>query len=104
MAQPVDAGAVRLLEDKGREVTFQIARNGKKLLLRTNLAANETLTWRLVAGKPRALDSSLVKVTEDGGRGWYEVTNGLTGVRISTGLGFVDETAGLDAKTIASAG
>ena len=104
LAQPVDAGAARLLDDKGGEVTFQIARNGKKLLLRTNLAANETLTWRLVPGKPRALDSSLVKVTEDGGRGWYEVINGLTGVRISTGLGFVDETAGLNATTIASAG
>ena len=46
----------------------------------------------------------MVKVTEEAGKGWYEITNGLTGVRIPTGQGFVDETAGLDAATIASAG
>ena len=39
LQQPMEAGACRLLDDKGREVPCQIARNGKKLLLRTNLAA-----------------------------------------------------------------
>ena len=103
LQQPVEAGSCRLLDDKGREVPCQITRNGKKLLLRTNLAAHESLSWRLVAGKPREFDQALVKVAEDAGNGWYEISNGLTGVRVPTGHGFVDETAGLSAQMIALA-
>jgi len=103
LAQPVEAGTRRLLDDQGRETPYQIARQGKTLLLRTDLAANETLNWRLVAGKPRAFEEKIVEVAEDAGKGWYEIGNGLTGVRIPTGQGVVVETAGLDAETIATA-
>ena len=103
LPQPVDAASCRLLDDKGREVPCQVARNGKKLLLRTDLTAHGSPTWRLVAGKPGDLSQALVKVSEDAAQGWYEIGNGLTGVRISTGQGFVDETASLSAQEIAAA-
>ena len=103
LQQQVDAGSCRLLDDKGSEVPCQIARGGKKLLLRTDLAAHASPTWRLVAGKPRGPDQALVTIIEDAAKGWYEISNGLTGVRIPTGQGCVDETAGLTADEIASA-
>ena len=103
LQRPVEAGACRLLDDKGREVPCQIARGGKKLLLRTDLAAHESATWRLIAGRPHDLGPAWVQVAEDAGKGWVEVGNGLAGVRIAMGQGFVSETAGLSAAEIALA-
>lgn len=103
LPQQVEAGTCRLLDHKGREVPCQIARNGKKLLLRTDLVAHESSTWRLVAGKPGDLDQALVKIAEDAGKGWYEISNGLTGVRIPTGKDFKDETASVSAAEIEDA-
>jgi hypothetical protein len=103
LPKQLEAGAFRLVSDKGMEDTFQIARNGKKLLLRTDLAANETRRWQLVLGKPRVRKSSTVVIAEEPSKRCYEISNGLTGVRIPSKQGFVDETAGLDAKTIATA-
>jgi hypothetical protein len=104
LKQKVDYGSYLLLNDKGDRVPWQIARNGKKLLLRTDLAANEKLTWRLVEGKPRDLAANaFVTISEDAAKGWYEISNGLTGVRIATGKTAVDETAGVGAAEIAFA-
>ncbi|MHB9134186.1 MAG: glycosyl hydrolase family 28-related protein [Armatimonadota bacterium] len=100
LKQPVDAAANRLLDGKGQEIPYQVVRKGKALLLRADLAANEALSWKLVAGKPRAFAGKLVTITEDAGKGWYEVGNGLTGVRIANGKTFTDETAGLTPEEI----
>ena len=77
-----------LLDGKGREVPWQIARDGKKLLLRSDLDAHEKLNWRLMTGKPREAGQALVTVTEHADKGWYEIGNGLTGVRIPDGKDF----------------
>ncbi len=101
--KPVNAAQCRLLDAAGKEVAYQISGDGKKLLLRTELAANATLHWRLVDGKPGDAGKAAVKVSEDAAKGWYEISNGLTGVRVPTGKVFTDETAGLDAAALASA-
>ena len=56
-----------------------------------------------MSGIPGAAGNTAVKVREDAAKGWYEISNGLTGVRLPTGKIFTDETAGLDAATLASA-
>jgi hypothetical protein len=94
---PLDVAGKKLVDDKGREAVFQLAADAQSLLVRTDLAPRETLTWKLVAGKPAAA-KGLVTVTEDEKNGWIEVTNGLTGVRIPDGKTFTDEWALLDDK------
>ena len=96
LSKPVDPANTRLLDAAGKEVAFQVSMDGKTLLLRTDLGPNEKLTWKLASGKPAAADKSLVTVTEDGKNGWYEITSGLTGVRIPNGKTFTDEWALLD--------
>ena len=107
LSNPVDVAKSRLLDAAGNDVPFQVSVDGKKLLLRTDLGPKEKLTWRLVEGKPAAADASLVTVTEDEAQGWYEITNGLTGVRIPNGKTFTDEWALLsdeEKKTAESSG
>jgi hypothetical protein len=94
---PLDVAGKKLVDDKGREAVFQLAADAQSLLVRTDLAPRETLTWKLVAGKPAAA-KGLVTVTVDKKNGWIEVTNGLTGVRIPDGKTFTDEWALLDDK------
>ena len=103
LAQPVAAGANRLLDAKGREVPYQLSLDGKKLLLLTDLAAGETLTWKLAAGRPAVPAGPFVTVSEDAGQGWYEISNGVTGVRVPNGKTFTDETAGLTPDELAQA-
>src|SRR5262245_721454 len=52
LTKPVDAANCRLLDAKGNDVPLQVSLDGKRLLLRTDLAAREMKTWRLVEGKP----------------------------------------------------
>jgi hypothetical protein len=96
LAKPVDPAATRLVEASGKEVPYQVALDGKSILLRTDIGPRETLTWKLTAGTPPAADTSLVTVVEDEKNGWIEITNGLTGVRIPDGKTFTDEWALLD--------
>src|SRR2546423_7194594 len=77
----VDAINCVLLDEKGNEVPWQLARNGKKLLLCTDLAANAKMNWRLVVGKSHKAAKGLVTIVEDAGKGWVEIRNGITGVR-----------------------
>jgi len=62
------------------EVPCQVLAGGKQLAVRTSLAPNETRTFTGKAGSPEAAaaDSVAVKETAAG----YEITNGLTGVRL----------------------
>ena len=103
LAKPVDGAKCRLINAGGKAVPFQISANGQQLWLRTDLAAHEKLSWRLRDGKPVAADATDVKVNEDTAHGWYEISNGLTGVRVPTGKAFTDETAGLDPREVAGA-
>lgn len=103
LAQPIDATTNRLLDGKGQEVPYQLAGKGKSLLVRADLAANETATWKLVTGKPRAFGGNLVTVTDDAGKGWFEIHNGLTGIRVPNGITFTDETVGLTPEEITAA-
>lgn len=96
LSKPVDPANARLLNAAGKEVPYQVSVDGKKILLRTDIAPRETLTWKLTAGKPTAADTSLVAVVEDEKNGWIEITNGLTGVRIPNGKTFTDEWVLLD--------
>ncbi|MCY2996266.1 MAG: glycosyl hydrolase family 28-related protein [Planctomycetota bacterium] len=98
LSKPVEAAKSRLLDAQDEDVPFQVSGDGKRLFLRTDLAAREKAIWRLVEGKAPAADRSLVAVTEDEAHGWYEITNGLTGVRIPNGKTFTDEWALLDDK------
>ena len=127
LARNVDLGAVRLLDADGVEVPFQITRRGKKLLLRTDLAANERRNWKLVDGKPTRVrpaaatpatkqskpgmtdgkppvnSSRGVEVVKNNRKGWYEITNGLTGVRVPLANQFVNELAGLSEQEVVNA-
>jgi len=105
LTNPVDGANCRLLDARDNETPFQIAGGGKRLLLRTDLAPRQKATWRLIEGKPAVnpQTASLVKVTEDKANGWYEITNGLTGIRVPNGVRFTDESAGIDAKDLARA-
>jgi hypothetical protein len=96
LAKRVDPAATRLVDASGKEVPYQVAVDGKSLLLQTDIGPRETLTWKLTAGTPAAADKSLVTVVEDERNGWIEISNGLTGVRISDGKTFTDEWALLD--------
>jgi len=106
LTKPVDAESCRLLNARGNETPFQIAGGGKRLLLRADLAPRQQATWRLVEGKLTGTAQAagpFVTVTEDRTNGWYEITNGLTGVRVPNGKTFTDESAGVDEKELARA-
>ena len=94
---PLDVAGKKLVDGKGREAPFQLAGDGKSLLVRTDLAPRETITWKLVAGKPAAA-KGLVTLARDPDNHWIEITNGLTGIRIPDGTQFTDEWALLDEK------
>ncbi|HWE01756.1 MAG TPA: glycosyl hydrolase family 28-related protein [Tepidisphaeraceae bacterium] len=103
LQQKIDGDNYVLLDDKGNPTPWQIARNGKKLLVRTDLSANQKINWRLVEGKRGDLGKAAVRITEDAEQGWYAIGNGLTGVRIPMGKTVVDETVGISAVEIAAA-
>jgi hypothetical protein len=63
----------------GTEVPYQLVR-GNKLALRGDLPANTTRTWQLMSGRAPASFSDVVQVTETSE--YYEVVNGVTGVRV----------------------
>ena len=109
LERPVEAAKCRVLDAKGAAIPYQVSVDGKRLLLRTDLAPREQATWRLESAetlksqtlKPEA--AGLVTVTADATNGWYEIHNGLCGIRIPDGGKFTDEWALLDEKEKAKA-
>jgi hypothetical protein len=77
----VDAAAVHLVGPDGGPAPFQILRDGK-LAVETDLPASSERTWNLYAGSgaPAIADNAVAVKTAPG---WYEITNGLTGVRVT---------------------
>ena len=67
-----------------RPVAFQLLEDGRKIAVRANLPAGATRTWKLISGRgPSAPpEHDLVRVVEK--EPYYEITNGVTGVRIPT--------------------
>jgi len=62
------------------EVPFQLLYDGK-IAVETDLPPNVQETWRLYTGHPPRPFPSAVRITEN--PEWYEIANGLTGVRIA---------------------
>jgi hypothetical protein len=61
-------------------VPLQVLADGKKLAVRTSLGAGETRTFAVKPGTPAAAGPDAVTVRETDA--WYEIANGLTGVRV----------------------
>jgi hypothetical protein len=81
LVQEARGKPVHLVGPDGRVVPSQILRDGK-LALQTDLPAGAARTWKLLEGSipPQVAVQSPVKLYRD--KNCYEVTNGLTGVRI----------------------
>ena len=77
----LDAGCdLRMTDGTGADVLSQKLSNGK-IAVKTNLVAGATKTWNLYSGKPSMILSSGLAMQDLGD--YYEITNGLTGVRIT---------------------
>lgn len=76
----IDADNSYLLGENGIETPYQLIEDGKKLALRTDLPANSVKTWTLYTGRAPKLINGGVLINETTNA--YDITNGLTGVRI----------------------
>jgi hypothetical protein len=90
------AGSTRMLGPDGREIPWQWVSSCADttavkgcILVRGDLPANANSVWILQSGiTPRTAIRNPVRILESGGN--YELTNGLTGVRIPAGPGNPD--------------
>jgi len=84
LRQPLEQGkavATMAIGDAAMaEVPCQVLAGGKQFAVRTSLAPNETRTFTVQSGTPQADDPQAVTVRETAA--WYEIANGLTGVRV----------------------
>ncbi|HTE21306.1 MAG TPA: hypothetical protein VK689_23315, partial [Armatimonadota bacterium] len=78
-APPVDPKRSYVIGPDGTEVPYQILRGGKLAVL-TDLPASASRSWKLYTGRAPAPARGGVELTKSATH--YEVTNGLTGVRI----------------------
>ena len=84
---PATSSTVHVLNEAGRPVPFQLIDGGRRLALQTDLSANQSRRWRVLRGAgphPTPVGGVAVREQVHGIDGWYEVTNGLTGVRVPT--------------------
>lgn len=80
----IDAANTHMIGAAGKAVAFQLLEDGSKLAVRADLPAGATRTWKLMSGRgPGARpERDLVRVIEK--KQYYEITNGVTGIRIPT--------------------
>lgn len=80
----VDPAQVHVVNESGQAIPFQILEGGKKVALQTDLPANRSRRWRLLSGPPPKTSADGVQVTSyrEGDRSLYQISNGLTGVRV----------------------
>lgn len=78
---PVDASKSHLLGPDGKEVPYQLIDDGKKLAVRTDIPLGAKKTWRLLTSRGPAAATEGVEVIE--AADWYEITNGLVGIRVA---------------------
>jgi len=76
----IDPAQSYLLNAAGAEVPFQQLSN-KHIAVSTDLPANASRSWTLYSGRPPA--SFPNPVTLNANASYYEIGNGLTGVRIT---------------------
>ncbi len=77
---PTDAAKATLRNEAGETVPFQILSDGR-LVLQTGLAVGEKKVWSLVKEGASPGVKGGVVVSEK--KGYYEIVNGLTGIRIA---------------------
>lgn len=75
----VDVSQAYMVGPEGTETPYQVLSNGK-IAVQTGLAAGTQRTWRLMGGRAPAQSGSGLQLTAQSG--YYEISNGLTGVRI----------------------
>ena len=79
-AQPVDPANSYMIGPGGVEVPFQVL-SGGRVAVEAELSVFGEQTWTLYSGKAPRSFTGLVRIAE--APTYYEVTNGLTGVRIA---------------------
>jgi hypothetical protein len=79
-AHPIDPARTYMLGPQGREVPYQLLRNGK-IAVETALPANTRADWTLHTGRAPQSFPKAVRIAET--PAYYEILNGLTGVRIA---------------------
>ncbi len=84
LQQPVDPAKVHVVDAAGQPVLFQVLDGGKKVAIQTDLPAHQSRRWQLIQGAaPKQLPSEVtVAEHQEKGRSVYQITNGLTGVRV----------------------
>lgn len=89
--EAIDPALTALVDSSGSEVPYQLLEGGRKLAVQTSLPAGARRTWtRLPGRKLAASGSDLVQVRQ--GDRYYEITNGLIGVRVVRPNGDQDGT------------
>src|SRR5713226_756595 len=80
----VDPKQAYMVGPSGEEVPYQLLKNGA-IAVRTDLPAKAQRSWTLHTGQASKTFSNLVAVKSEGK--YYEITNGMIGVRITRGEG-----------------
>ena len=80
----IEPTKAHMIGPTGRQVVFQPLENDSKVAVRTDLPAGATRTWKLMSGRGPGVrpERDLVRVIEK--KQYYEITNGVTGIRIPT--------------------
>ena len=88
----IDPANVYVIGPDGQAATFQLLEQGTKVAVRAVLPTNATRTWKLMGGRPPAVrkEKNLVQAADK--QRYYEITNGLTGVRIPVATGDLEKT------------
>jgi hypothetical protein len=79
-AKRIDPARSYMIGPQGTEVPFQLLHDGK-IAVETGLAANARADWKLCSGRPPQQFPNAVRIAEK--PDYYEIVNGLTGVRIA---------------------
>jgi hypothetical protein len=81
LMEPIEGKPVHLIGPDGSVVPFQLLKDNK-LVLQTDLPANRVRTWKLLPGKADPQSPIQHPVAISRTDSYYEISNGLTGVRI----------------------
>lgn len=83
LIRPVERDGLRMVDGAGNAVAFQLLDDGGKVAVRAALEVGETKRWTLMRGPgPRAEAGTNPVTVERTGEG-MQISNGLTGVRVS---------------------
>lgn len=81
LSGPINPQSTYLVGPNGQAVPYQLL-SGNRIAVETDLPANATRSWGLYAGTPPAPSGLAHSVTLSQTATYYEIGNGLTGVRI----------------------